>query len=207
VNNKRDDITAFILAGGKSSRMGVNKAFLEIDGKMIIQRLLELLDKLFKNIIICSNDIASFEFTGRKIVKDIFPNKGPLAGLHSGLTISETDKNFFISCDLPFISGMIIRYLCDYKSDASIILPIGEKRIQQMCGLYSKNVLRQAEKLLIESKDNTISKTKGSIFELIESVPTEIADVSKLEYYYKDIFFNMNTPDDYEYVKNKIANK
>jgi len=207
VNNKRDDITAFILAGGKSSRMGVNKAFLEIDGKMIIQRLLELLDKLFKNIIICSNDIASFEFTGRKIVKDIFPNKGPLAGLHSGLTISETDKNFFISCDLPFISGMIIRYLCDYKSDASIILPIGEKRIQQMCGLYSKNVLRQAEKLLIESKDNTISKTKGSIFELIESVPTEIADVSKLEYYYKDIFFNMNTSDDYEYVKNKIANK
>ncbi len=207
MNNKRDDITAFILAGGKSSRMGVNKAFLEIDGKMIIQRLLELLDKLFKNIIICSNDIASFEFTGRKIVKDIFPNKGPLAGLHSGLTISETDKNFFISCDLPFISGMIIRYLCDYKSDASIILPIGEKRIQQMCGLYSKNVLRQAEKLLIESKDNTISKTKGSIFELIESVPTEIADVSKLEYYYKDIFFNMNTPDDYEYVKNKIANK
>jgi molybdopterin-guanine dinucleotide biosynthesis protein A len=207
VNNKRDDITAFILAGGKSSRMGVNKAFLEIDGKMIIQRLLELLDKLFKNIIICSNDIASFEFTGRKIVKDIFPNKGPLAGLHSGLTISETDKNFFISCDLPFISGMIIRYLCDYKSDASIILPIAEKRIQQMCGLYSINVLRQAEKLLIESKDNTISKTKGSIFELIESVPTEIADVSKLEYYYKDIFFNMNTPDDYEYVKNKIANK
>jgi molybdopterin-guanine dinucleotide biosynthesis protein A len=207
VNNKRNDITAFILTGGKSSRMGINKAFLEIDRKILIQRLSDLLDNLFENIIICSNDTASFEFTGRKIVKDIFPNKGPLAGLHSGLTISETDKNFFISCDLPFISDKIIRYLCDYKSDASIILPIAEKRIQQMCGLYSKNVLSQAEKLLIESKDNTISKTKGSIFELIERVPTEIADVRKLEYYYKDIFFNMNTPDDYEYVKNKIANK
>jgi molybdopterin-guanine dinucleotide biosynthesis protein A len=207
LKNKRNDITAFILSGGNSARMEQNKALLRIGGNSLIQRLIGLLDLLFSEIIISTNEPENYDFTKKKIIKDIFPGRGPLGGIHSALQFTSTEKNFFISCDMPFILSSMIEFLCDYKTDALIILPKAEGRIQQLCGLYSKSTLSEIKKLLVESSDKMKSKVKGSIFELIKRVPTDIVDVSKLEYYHRDIFFNMNTPEDYKYVTDKIANK
>lgn len=203
---KQKNITAFILSGGSSSRMGENKALLRINGKYLIQLLVDLLNPLFTNIIISANNIEQFEFTGREIVKDIFPGKGPLAGIHACLHKTKTEKNFFLSCDTPFISAELIKYLCDYQSTADILLPEAEGIIQKLCGLYSKNILLKVESLLLESSANKDSNLKGSIFELIGKCSTEVIDVSKLKFYNHNLFFNMNTPKDYEYVKSKLSN-
>lgn len=180
--------------------MGTNKALLDIDGKSLIERTLELLDSIFSKVVISSNEPELYESFGKKIVKDIYPGRGPLSGIHSAIHSTKTEMNFFISCDMPFIKKDLINYLIKYKSDKAIILPKAEGRIQQLCGIYSKINLPIVNNLLIESIQND-SKLKGSIYELIDRVETEIVDVSKLKFYHKDLFFNINTPEDLNYAK------
>lgn len=196
----RDDITAFILSGGKSSRMGTNKALLKIGDRQLIQRMIELIEPLFSDIVISSNELELYEEFGKKIIRDIYQSRGPLSGIHSALSSVKTEKCFLISCDMPFISSQIINYLINYESEKEIILPKSDGRIQQLCGIYSKKILPKVDKLLTESMRND-TKLKGSIYELLERVETEIVDVSELSFYQKHLFFNINTPEDFYYAK------
>jgi molybdopterin-guanine dinucleotide biosynthesis protein A len=194
------------LSGGKSGRIGTNKSLLQIEGKPLIQRLVDLLDPIFSEVVISSNEPDLYNFTGKKIVQDVFTGRGPLAGIHSALKYTETQKNFIASCDLPLISAEIINYMLDYQSEKDIILPMANDRIQQLCGIYSKNILSEVEKLLIESNQKN-SQLKGSIYELIDWVPTEIVEVDQLDFYNSDLFLNINTPEDYNYLKSIFQNK
>ena len=103
----KNDITAIILAGGKSKRMGFDKSLIEFKGKPIIQIIFDLLKTIFKNIIIISNEPEKYFFLNTQIHQDYFVGKGPLSCIHSGLMNSKTLKNFIISCDLPFIKLII----------------------------------------------------------------------------------------------------
>jgi len=198
---KQDDITAFILVGGLSSRIGTNKALLKICGKSLIQRLTELLNSIFPEVVISSNEPELYEFLGKKIVKDFYPGRGPLSGVHSALNFTTSERNFILSCDMPFISLELIKYIIEYKSDASVIIPKAEGRIQSLCGIYSKNILADVELLLVESQEKDTA-LKGSIHELLSRVQSEIIDVTKMKFCHPDLFFNINTSDDYLYAKN-----
>jgi molybdopterin-guanine dinucleotide biosynthesis protein A len=206
LKNKRTNITAFILSGGKSSRIGTNKALLEVQGKPLIQRLTELLDLTFSEVMISSSEPDLYNFTGMKILQDIYSARGPLAGIHSALKYTDTKRNFIVSCDLPLINTDLINYIVNYGSEKDIILPMAEGRIQKTCGLYSKNILNEVEKLLIESHQKN-SKVKGSIYELMDRVSTEIVEVDKLDFYSSDLFLNINTPEDYNYLKSLFESK
>ena len=197
---KYENITAFILAGGLSSRMGTNKAFLKIGGKSLIQIFIDLLDPLFMEVVISNNEPQRFQFTNTKIIKDVIPGRGPLGGIHSTLQSTTIEKNFLISCDMPFINKELINYLCNYESDKDIILPKADGRIQTLCGIYSKKILPEVELLLKESVQRG-STLKGSIYELLNRVDTEIIDLTSMNFYHPDLFFNINTPEDYNYAK------
>ena len=204
--NKQENITAFILAGGLSSRMGTNKALLQIGGKTLIQIFVDLLDSLFMEVVISSNEPQLFQFINKKLIKDLTPGRGPLGGIHSTLQSTKNEKNFLISCDMPFINKEIINYKCDYKSDKMIILPKADGRIQPLCGIYSKKALPEVESLLKESNQKD-SSLKGSIYELLNRVDTEIIDVTSMNFYHPDLFFNINTPDDFLYAKKILEPK
>jgi molybdopterin-guanine dinucleotide biosynthesis protein A len=204
LQNHRTDITAFILSGGESSRIGLNKAFLKIEGKSLIQRLIELLDSVFAKVIISSNERELYEFTRKKVINDIYPGRGPLSGIHSALECTDTTKNFIISCDLPLITIEMINYMVNYSSQKE--MPKAEGRIQQLCGIYSKNVLLEIENLLVESNKST-SNLKGSIFELMDRVQTEITEVDKLGFYHSNLFLNINSPEDYNLAKSILELK
>jgi molybdopterin-guanine dinucleotide biosynthesis protein A len=200
------DITAFILSGGKSRRIGTNKALLEIDGMTLIQRLTELLESILPEIIISSNEPEVYDFLGKKIIKDIIPGRGPLSGINSALNYTNSQRNFIISCDMPFISPEMINYLIENKSDAEIVIPRAEGRIQPLCGIYSKSILPIVESLLIESS-HPESKLKGSVFELLNKVKTEFVDVGKSDFYHPNLFLNINTLEDYYFAKRILKQK
>ena len=206
MQKKRTEITAFILSGGRSSRMGIDKAFLTINSQPLILKMIELLDSIFSEVIISTNNPEVYKFTQRKLIKDIIPDKGPLSGIHSVLQYSNTEKNFIISCDMPLVSGELINYLCDIKSNKSILLPKAEGRIQQLCGLYSKSILPEIENLLNESSKPG-SQLKGSIYELINRVDAEIVDVDSQFFYHPNLFLNINTPEDYKSFKEIISHQ
>jgi len=204
-----NDITGIILSGGKSKRMGINKSLLKIGNKSLIEIINGLLSDLFEEIILSTNEPQLYKFLKLKSFKDVYPNKGPLSGIHSGLINSKTDKNFIISCDMPFMTSEMIEYLVNYKSNKSIVVAKADGFVQQLCGLYDKSCLPIIENVLSE---NSVSENRNAqqekrgckVLELIKRAGAEIIDAENLPFYNKDLFFNMNSLEDYEYVKNKL---
>ncbi len=207
-----DDITAVILSGGKSSRMGTNKSFLKIGDKTIIERLRDLLQSMFKDVILITNDPDDYKFLGLPIYEDIFRHRGPLAGIHSGLKHSKTNLNFIISCDLPLMTVEMINYLIDYKTDKLITVAKADGFIQQLAGKYSKECLSPAEKILNEvvnneNRDVVQKKRKCNVLSLMDLVGAEIISVESLPFYNEDLYFNMNHTEDYNLLLNKLSLK
>ncbi|HCY77349.1 MAG TPA: molybdenum cofactor guanylyltransferase [Ignavibacteriales bacterium] len=201
----KKDITGIILCGGKSSRMQTNKALLKISGKPVIEIIAERLKSIFNVVLISTNDSKKYNFLNLPLVNDIINDKGPLGGIYSALKLSTTEKNFIISCDMPLINVELIKYLINLNSDKAILLPKSKGRIHQLCGVYSKSVISIIEDVFNLSQVN--KSIKGSVYELIEIVPTNLIDVEHLPFYDENQFLNMNSPEDYELIKNIYENQ
>lgn len=201
----RKDITGIILSGGKSSRMQTNKALLKLGNYSVIEIIANKMRSVFSEVIVSANELPDFAFLNMPIIQDEFIGRGSLAGIHTALKTSKTERNFLISCDMPLISTELINYLISINSDKAILLPKVNGRIQQLCGVYSKSIIKEIENIfkLYETDKNI----KGSVYELIENVPTEFIDVEHLPFYDENIFLNMNSPKDYEYIKNIFEKK
>lgn len=199
------DITAIILAGGKSKRMGKEKALLHIGEKTIIEILVDRLKSIFPKIILSTNNPESFTFLKIRMVEDFYKNVGPLGGIHAGLTESETEKNFIISCDLPLMSNEFINYICSYKTDKKIIVCKTGDYIEPTFGIYSKEIVEDLEVILNLNLQYGLQPKDISIQNAIEKIGAEIIDATKLPFYNEDAFYNMNTFEDYIYVTKKLG--
>lgn len=208
-NQKFENITGVILAGGKSSRMGENKSLLQIDGRTLIERSYVLLKSIFYKIIISTNDPELYDFIQTEKVKDDFTDLGPLCGIYSSLKSADTKKIFVMSVDLPFVLPDMIRYIINYKTDEPITLPRSKNGIQYLCGLYDKELIPIMENILVSNNqarlDNKeIVKSSLSLWNFAERVGSEIIDVEEKLFYMKETFFNINTPEDFEYAKTRL---
>ena len=193
------DITGVILAGGKSSRMGVNKSFLELGNQSIIERIVDLMKSFFSEVIIITNTPDEYKFLNLPLYKDIYKWKGPLAGIHSGLLNSKTEQNFVISCDVPLMNKEMIEYIIEYKSDKPIKFCEAAGYHQPLVGRYSKKILKEIEKFI---SNNEMSDKSFHCF--LKSVDAEIIHPEKLLFYKDELFFNLNRPEDYENLKLKF---
>ncbi len=205
-----ENITAIILAGGKSSRIGTDKAFLKLNGESVIERIYNLLTKIFSDVIIISNNPEKFQFLTPKVYKDIYPHFGPLSGIHAGLSNSQTENNFFISCDMPLVTEEVIRFILAKMNNDDITIVKTESNIQSLLGIYKKSCLARADELLsfANSQINIkAGKTSVKLFDLINHVKTTFIDLSYEKFYHDDIFLNMNTSEDYKKVKDIIGVK
>ena len=187
----KKDMTGIILAGGKNSRMGINKAFLEIDGTRLIDNILAVYQKIFSEIIIVTNDPLSYtEFSETLIVTDIYKEKGALGGIYTGLFYSTYDYSFVTACDMPFLNEDFIIYLTGQAGKHDIIVPELPEGFQPLHAIYSRNCLSHIKKLLIADK----LKIAGFYKEVrLLSIPEE-----KIKPFNKDgrLFLNVNTPED-----------
>lgn len=201
-----NDVTGIILSGGKSKRMGVNKSLLKIGDKRLIEIIYGIVNDLFNKVILSTNEPNLYEFLKLESFKDIYPGKGPLSGIHSGLLNSKTEKSFIVSCDMPFMSSEMIEYIINFKSSKPIIVVEANGFVQQLCGVYHKRCLPMIEKILsddiIEERRHTQQEKRGcKVFELIKRAGADVIQAENLPFFKKDLFFNMNSLDDYEYVK------
>src|SRR6202049_1823175 len=118
------DVTAFILAGGKSTLMGVDKAFVEFDGRTLLARALELARGLASDVRIVG-DVGKFEKFGPG-VEEIFHNCGPLGGIQAALRASATDLNLNLAVDVPFVPAPFLSYMMEQAVNcpsASAVVP------------------------------------------------------------------------------------
>jgi len=135
------NLTAIILAGGQSLRMGTNKALMQYFGKSLIQYSLELALCFTRNIIISTNQ-DELRNLGFPIVNDIFSVKAPLSGIHAGLLFSKTDWNLVLTCDMPNVSVQVIQYMISkLEQEAELALVGHHGYIEPLCGLYHRNLI------------------------------------------------------------------
>lgn len=186
------DATAIILAGGKSSRLGQNKAFADIANKTIFEREFDVLQKLFSEIIIIASNPVLFRASGLKIYKDIIPDKGPLGGILTGLSVSSAKNNFVVSCDLPFLNDKIILFLYSKFSSCNLLIPCWQGQLMPLHGFYSKNCLPVIE--------NQIGTNKLKVLDITSHLKTKYIQEYELKKFDPEgkSFFNVNTLEDLE---------
>ncbi|MEJ5351367.1 MAG: molybdenum cofactor guanylyltransferase [Melioribacteraceae bacterium] len=186
------DITGVILAGGKSSRMGTNKSFLKIGSQTIIERIADLMKSIFLEVIIITNSPDEYKFLNIPLYEDIYKWKGPLAGIHSALTHTKTEKIFVLSCDVPLMTKEMIQYIVDYKSDKPVIFCEAAGYHQPLVGIYSKKIISEIEYFI---SNNDLSDK--SFHKFLSSIETEIIHPQSLSFYKDEIFYNVNNMNDY----------
>jgi molybdopterin-guanine dinucleotide biosynthesis protein A len=186
--------TAVILAGGKSSRMGFDKQFLNINKKGIINIIISKLEKEFDDIIIVTNKPDEYKNYRQKIITDILENMGPLGGIHSGLKAASSEYSFVIACDMPNVDIEYVRYMKNAVNsvDADICVTRIGNNIEPLYGFYSLKTAKDIEKYLSEGK--------RAVAPLIKKLNTKY--IGEKEYNREglklntDIFINLNTQKD-----------
>lgn len=184
------EVTGIILAGGKSSRMGTDKALIEFRGKKMIRRTLDVFKGLFREIIIVTNRPLDYLDQGARIVTDIFPGKGPIGGIHTGLFFSSSEHAFVAACDLPFFNTEFIASLVSRIGNYDIVVPETEKGFQPLHAVYSRKCLNRIKTLISEDRLKVSGFYKG--FRTLAIPPKEIARFDPEN----RIFCNVNTPED-----------
>lgn len=141
------NITGVILVGGKSRRMGRDKAFLQIAGKTLFEGVLEIFRECFDRIILVGDRAERFAGYSLPVLPDIYPGSA-LGGLYTGLHHSATEHVFVGSCDLPFPNKAVVRHLCLLKSDFDAVVPTTEHGFEPLFALYAKSCLGPMRELL-----------------------------------------------------------
>jgi molybdenum cofactor guanylyltransferase len=188
---------AIILSGGKSSRMGTNKALLKINEKTNIERIADTLSLLFDEMILVTNDPEPYQFLGVKIVKDHYPGMGPLAGVHAGLMASNYDLNFVVACDMPFVSGELAEALVNNGANYDAVIPVLNGRQQPLFSVFQK---RTADRI-----GECIKNERLRMKDLLDDLNVLYMTEQELQAYSRvdldRVFFNMNHPNEYEEAK------
>ena len=186
-----NSITGIVLAGGRSRRMGTDKSMMMLNGKSLIEYSIDALKPLCHNVVISSNNFI-YDFTGCEVWPDELPDKAPMVGIYSCLKRSKTDINIILSCDMPLISTSMLEYLLANSVNHDITVPIhGDSFIEPLCGIYKQSSIAILKKF--------IDKGNFRLNECIRAASHQLVIVDpQLPFYSKNLFSNINTPDDFE---------
>jgi len=188
-------VTGVILAGGRSRRMGEDKALIPVGGVPVIQRIINVFEKIFTHIFIVSDRKGRYAHLGYEEIGDLIPEKGPLGGIYTALHYASTDFIFVTSCDMPFLSEKIIRYILEEGLTGSydMVVPEIDGQLHPLCALYRKSCIPH---LLENIRHNVLNLQKV----IKEAGKLHVRIISKEELIPLDpvlkSFFNMNTRED-----------
>jgi molybdenum cofactor guanylyltransferase len=182
------ELAAFILAGGKSSRMGTDKAFVAYRGRTLLECALDLARSVTVDVRIVG-DPGKFAAFG-PVVQDSFPGCGPLGGIHAALRASSCDWNLVLAVDMPFVSASLLRYLIGRARDSSarVTVPRSGKGFQPLCAVYRPEFADTAE--------HALQQGRYKIDALFANESTEVIHEEELEAkgFSAEMFRNLNTP-------------
>lgn len=194
------EAAAVVLAGGKSTRMGEDKALLNVTGRRMLEGTVRLLSAVFTEIFISAND-NSYDDLNIKVIPDDFKGSGPLGGIHAALKYSTHHTNFFTACDMPFIDIRLAVYLIDQVEGYDAVVPRMGNYYQPLFAVYTKECLQAVE--------NRIQAGKNKITSFYDDIKIKFVDTDELRKFGNpdELFFNVNTPGDLELAKSIAGRK
>lgn len=197
------DLTAFVLTGGKSSRMGRDKAALSLaEGESLLEHALAIAAAVAPEVrIVGPRAVYAQHAWAGQIVEDVFEDCGPLGGIHAALASSSTELNLIVAVDMPRITAELLTYMADraHRSQAVVTIARVARGYQPLCAIYRREFAVVAERALREGRNK--------IDALFRDVKTEIIEESELREagFGPELFDNVNTPEEYEKLKQTVT--
>lgn len=146
-----DRVAGVVLAGGKNSRMGGrDKAFLRVDGDVVVARILSVLRACFEQVVVVSNTPEKYESFGVEVTHDELLGYGPLGGLHAALGTIRTPYAFVAACDMPFLRPEPIRFLVSQLDGHEAVVPCWGSDIEPLHAIYAAALRPRIAALLTE---------------------------------------------------------
>ena len=143
-------VTSIVLIGGKSSRLGADKALALVAGRQMVHLVLDKIMSLSDEVLLVGSVGAGDMPVGHevRVVEDLYPGRGPLGGIYTGLVSSHSDYNLVVACDMPFLNVRLLRYLLELAPGYDAVVPV-VGRVQALHAVYSQDC-REVMKARIE---------------------------------------------------------
>jgi molybdopterin-guanine dinucleotide biosynthesis protein A len=190
------DTSCVILAGGKSLRLGHDKVLEKVGNQSLLERVISPVDSISREIIIVTADERTFPQLAYcknvKVVPDIFPGKGSLGGIYTGLVTSDSFYNLVLACDMPFLNQPLLSYMIEISDGFDFVIPRVNNLFEPLHAVYSKNcvapiefIIKQGRKVIIE------------LFNFVKVRYVEAEEIDRFDPQHLS-FLNINTEDDLE---------
>ncbi len=188
-------MASIILAGGRSSRLGIDKTLIKLGARTVLEMVIETVKKIDPNVYIITNDVDKFknlEIPSITVLKDKLIDQGPLVGILTGLEASSDSHNIVVSCDIPFIRAKLLRYLYNTSSNFDVTVASVDGVLHPLFGVYSKRC--------IQPMSNAVSSGHRKVTSFFTSVNVKIVYEDTIIMFDSDLrsFFNINNQEDLE---------
>lgn len=192
--------TAIILAGGKSSRMGEDKALMRFGDRPLLQRVIDELRPHFDDLILVTNQPERhLALEDVRIVTDVEAGQGPLGGIFAGLLASRGRHNLVVGCDMPFLNHLLLDYLWSLRTWGDVVVPLTHEALAPICAVYDREVLPTIAEALAQGERRVMGlypRLKVHYVREDELLPYD-PDLRSLQ--------NLNTPEDYAQALSTLA--
>jgi molybdenum cofactor guanylyltransferase len=182
---ERAETTGMILAGGMSSRMGFDKAFLPFGGGTFIERIAAEMRLVLPSVAIVSADTRRFDHLGLPVIADVYENCGPLGGLHAALAASSTSHVLLMPCDTPRVNSALLTRLLAGSSPGEITICSDGDRIHPLAGIYPRSLLGNLDRAIKSGVRRVTDVLRNEKFRILAFPELDAA------------FQNINTPEEY----------
>ena len=182
--------SAVILSGGLNTRMaGRNKAFLDVGGHSILDRLLASLQPYFQEILLVTRQPELYASTPVQVVVDLYKARSSMTGIHAGLVHTQADFAFVVPCDTPFLQPAVIETLLDeLEPGCDLVVPFLDGYYEPLCAIYSRRCIPMIEAQLDQGNYRILDFFDQMNTKKLSTEQLKAADPELLS------FFNVNTP-------------
>lgn len=187
----KDKITAFILAGGKSQRMGTDKGLLLLNGKPFVSHICEAVKPIVgENIVIVSSN-TNYDFLEYTRIEDILPEKGPVGGIHTALQETGTKLNFILSVDAPLVSTVLLLWILENRDDSYEMTQVQlDDKAYPLIAIY--------EQSLVSVFEENLKKNQLRLQQVIKEVKYQTLLIPEK---WSNQVQNINTPEEYQKIQ------
>ena len=191
LTDRHPDLAAVLLAGGKSRRMGCDKALLRLGGRPFALLLAERLQELTDQVLLSANEPSAYSFLGLPAVTDLYPGCGPMAGVHAALRHTARSMMLVLACDLPGATSRLLRSLIGCAAGFDAVVPVtSDGLLHPVCSLYRRSCLPVIEEKLRSGENQMLG--------LLDSRQLRVRRLSSGEGGFSDVeLLDVDTPEDY----------
>lgn len=193
-------VTGVIQAGGRSVRMGGRpKGLMELGGRRLVERVLMALTPVVDDVLVVTNTPQLYAFLGLPMVQDVYPDRGSLGGIYSGLRAAPGQAALTVACDMPFLHPEVLKLVAERSGEGDVVIPRVGDQLETLHAAYGKACLPHIEERLLAGKLKIIG-----FFEKVRVVEITEADVAR----FRDprlVFMNVNTPEELDRARELMA--